>query len=430
MAKRISSDKIKEMKRLRREEGLSVRKIAAQVDVHYASVGRYIKGIKPGKRKPEAPAVRITDSVAELQVNHPTTEAEMMAIMNLDPRRWIPHRVNLGVSRYGPRASMSCKRIISEELEHLLVQFFKEQKPLPKPRFKKVKDIRVLPQILSWGLWDAHLGMYAWNAETGADWDVEIAVNRIYNSIDAMCTEIAPYGIREILMPIGNDFMHFDSVRHKTAEGEHSLDVDTRFARVYLACMKCLSYMVERGLDFVPKIKVMFVPGNHDTTVAYTLVVGLAQRYMNDPRVEFDLRASPRKCHVHGGTFLAFDHGAYGKAERLALSVLTENAALVGNSTYREVQVGHKHQSRETMYHGLVPTNGVMVRMNPSLCNADIWHYRQGFTDPVKTVEAYRYDEQGFRGNHVASADDSKNPHLDRAKVVPGGPNWKESLQV
>lgn len=428
MAKRISSDKIKEMKRLRREEGLSVREIAAKTGVHPATVGRHVKGIPAGTRTPEA--VRTTESTMELQANHPTTEKELMAVFGLDPRRWVAHRFNVGVSRYGPRGSMSCKRIISEELEHLLVEFFREQKPLPKPKLKAVKDARALPQVVSWGLWDAHLGMYAWNAETGADWDVEIAVNRVYNSVDSICSEIAPYGIRQILMPVGNDFMHFDGVRHKTAEGDHSLDVDTRFARVYLACLKCQSYMVERALDFVPKIRLVFVPGNHDTTVAYTLLVALAQRYMNDPRVEVDLRASPRKCYLHGGTFLAFDHGAYGKAERLALSVLTENATLLGKSTYREVQVGHKHQSRETMFHGLQPTNGVMVRMNPSLCTSDVWHYRQGFTEPVKTVEAYRYDERGFRGSHVASADDATNPNLTRAKVVPGGPNWNEKLPL
>jgi hypothetical protein len=422
----ISKEAIQEIKRLRREESLTSREIGERVGVHHATAAKYMKDVKP---KP-APAARITDSVAELQATHPCTETELMAAFGLNPRRWIPHRFNIGVSRHGPRGSMSCKRIISEELEHLLVQFFREQQPLARPDFKTLEDIRLLPQILAWGLWDAHLGMYAWNAETGADWDVEIAVNRVYNSIDAMCTEIAPYGIREVLLPIGNDFMHFDSVRNKTALGEHSLDVDTRFARVYLACLKCLCYMTERALDFAPLVRIFFIPGNHDTTVAFTLCAALAQRYMNDPRVVVDLRANPRKGILHGKTFLAFDHGAYAKAERLALAVLTENAEMVGKSVYREVQVGHKHQSRETMYHGLVPTNGINVRMNPSLCNADIWHHRQGFTDPVKTVEAYRYDERGFRGNHVATADDNPNPNLGRAKVVPGGPNWRESLEL
>jgi hypothetical protein len=245
-----------------------------------------------------------------------------------------------------------------------------------------------------------------------------------------MTTEVAPYGINEVIMAVGNDFMHFDSVRNKTSEGEHTLDVDTRYARVYLAALKCLVYMVERALDFSPVVKPLYIPGNHDLSASFGLLTALAQRFMNDSRVKFDLRGSTRKAVRYGSVLLAYDHGSYAKAERLALSLLTENVDWLGGTTWREIHVGHRHQSSETMFRGVTPTNGVYIRQNPSQCNADVWHARQGFTDPLKTVEAWRYDQRAYRGSHVATADDSPNPNLEKARVVPGGPNWKERLPL
>jgi transcriptional regulator with XRE-family HTH domain/UDP-2,3-diacylglucosamine pyrophosphatase LpxH len=445
-----------------RQQGKSQRDIAKELGISKGVVWKYLRKYNPYHtstldNNPDGPPPKgrplntIIDntegdgSIDILKLERPATPDELMELCHLDPTRWIAQafRANCWQGFYklkdgaGHRkvqlyqSRLSCKRVITEELEDAILAFIKENVvALPKPPLAELHEARQDGQLLVWGLWDAHIGMYAWNSTTRADWDVDIACNRIFNSIDSITSEIAPYNIKTTVMAIGNDFMHFDSVRNTTALGDHYLDIDTRFARVYLAALKCLIYMVERALEFSDEVRLLYLPGNHDTSVSFTLIAAIVQRFFNDPRVKADLSDNPRKIMLHGGSLIGFDHGAYSQPARLALNLLTEEPTLAGRAVYREMQIGHKHQKRETMFHGVTPTNGVLIRMNPSLCCADLWHHQRGFTDPVKTVEAWRYDENGCRGSHVASAYDARNPNLDKVRVVPGGANWKEGLSL
>lgn len=449
MAKRISPETVQEIIRLRREEKLSVRQIAARVGIHYSTVSRQIKKFQPGgvkgaplqgPREEQVIDRSDLDGTVEFTSARPKSEAEMMAVWGLDRKRWIPQTFSGGVRETHKKDTgviplytgrISCKRVITEELEAAIVEMMQEiVAPLDKPKIRAPKKRQGKPQAASFGLWDAHIGMYSWNAETGADWDVEKALTVYYNAIDELMDEMARYPIEHLWLPMGNDWLHFDSVRHKTAEGSHDLDVDTRFARCYIAALKIMIYQVQRAIEQFGKVKIILIGGNHDATTAFTLVMALMQRFMNDPRVTFDVRPIGRKYERFGGCLLGWDHGAYNKPQRLALNLLTEPGVDRNGVTYREVQVGHRHQQRDTMLCGVTPTNGVMIRMNGSLCNADIWHARQGFTDPIKTCEAWRYDHVGFKGSHVHMQSVDCNPNIDQPRVIKGGPNWRENLPI
>jgi len=443
----LSDEVIAEIIRLRREENASAREIGRRLGIHHTTVCKMIKRYRPDGTAGDpiatdgAPPKQKVDQVIDrtdldgsidvLKMDRPASPQELMRLCQLDPMRWIPqvyrgncwqgfykvktdegHRkVNLYQSR------LVCKRVITEELESAILELVRELVPAKKAPKRVRRKVSKDAQMLVWGLWDAHLGMYAWHGETRADWDVDIAVNTIYNSIDDIRAEMRPYEIGKVVIPIGNDFLHFDSVRNTTSMGDHHLDTDTRFARVYLAGLKCLIYMVEQALEMADDVRLVYVPGNHDYSVSFTLIAALAQRFFKDERVTVDLSANPRKYITHGGTLIGFDHGKF-KPERLMMNMATEAKEAWGDSTYREIQIGHKHQKRETMFKGVVPTNGCLVRMNPSLCNADFWHHSLGFTDPVKTCEAYRYDAEGFRGSHVASARPDFNPHRKVTEVA------------
>lgn len=311
------------------------------------------------------------------------------------------------------------KRVVTDQLEDAIVEFIRWKTPKggermgPKAKKKPRSILKLLEQMLVWGLWDAHIGMYAWQAECGADFDVDMVCNRIFNSIDDMIEELKHYNIGRIVMPIGNDFLHFDSVKMTTTMGDHFLDTDTRYARVYLAGLKCLAYMLERGLEISNNIDLLYVPGNHDTTSSFGLCVALAQRYRTDKRVKVRLDPNPRKYVTYGGCIIGFHHGKDTRAERFPLIFGQEAKEYWSKSTYREVQIGHTHQRQEKNYAGVIPTNNLLVRTNPTLCNADAWHHNKGLLgEPQKSVEAWRYDRIGYRGSHVAWARDDKNPNL------------------
>lgn len=414
--------------------GFPATEIAARLGINRATVRKYKSPSAPRNRVPEQDSMKDVDMPVDNRgpesgetviktTDRPRTIEEMAKLFKIDLTKWVAEGIRTNewqgfykvktpdghkkVSLWQTRVSW--RRIAPEPVEKAIKNFIEETiiPASPIPRSKGAKKFAV-----SWGLWDAHLGCFAWAPETGEHFDLNIAVARVMNSIDDIVEELKPYGVSKIWMPVGNDFLHFDSIRHKTALGEHFLDVDTRYAKVYEAGLRCLSYMVEKAAGMADEVDVIHIPGNHDTTSSYTLCVALQQRFRKTRHVRVDTSPNPRKYRSHGGTLLGFDHGQ-APAAQLAQVFSSECRDIWSRSTYREIQVGHTHQRHEKMFDNLVPTNGVLVRTNPSLCSADIWHHRQGFIgEPMKSVEAYRYDEIGFKGSHVAWARDQDNPQF------------------
>lgn len=428
--------------RLRRE-GKGVSEIAREVKVHRGTAHRilrqYAEGagrIKPdGESGPPPDKRGATDSLDMdgtcdlVTEDRPATIEEVMAACKVDPKVWVAkhYRPNCWQGFYklkegaGHRvvrlfqSRVAFERVMPACMEAAILEFVREHVPA-KPLFV-LKPKKADGFMVSWGIYDAHIGMFAWNEEVGESYDVNIARTRVMNSIDDMVLELAKYPIEKIIMPVGNDFMHFDSVRRQTAFGEHHLDNDSRFAKAYRTALSCLVHMVERALEISQKIEVVYVPGNHDITTSFTLCVALKEHFRDTPRVDFDIAACPRKYKQFGGVVILYDHGNDVRPDQYPRIFSQEARKLWAESTYREVQCGHFHQRRERVYEGVVPTNGLLVRTNPALTNTDQWHFKQALIgEPVKSVEAWRYDKIGYRGSHVVWARDEAIADLEKAK--------------
>lgn len=287
--------------------------------------------------------------------------------------------------------------------------------PLPKKTWKpKVNSKTSI--VANWGYYDTHIGMYSWAKETGSDWDVDIAVTRVLNSVDEMVERLRGLPpIRKLYMPVGNDLGHFDGVRQTTAMGLHHLDVDTRFPRVFDAAVSAMAYQVERACEVVDKVVLIWVPGNHDTSMSYGIFRALCMRYLNWPQVEVLDHVGERKFLYHGHCVIGFDHGKI-KPEAYQQIVMNECRGHLDNAWYVEMNVGHTHEAKQQILKTSVPTNGVTVRTHPSLCPADSWHYGHGFLGaPRKSVEALYYDDAGRIGDIVVYAsDDRRRTDIDK----------------
>lgn len=322
------------------------------------------------------------------------------------------------------QTTCSWKRVMTETMELALLDFLRaEVRPLPKPRLPQIKkgDKVGSGALAVWGLWDAHLGMYAWHAEVGESMDLTKAVSRVTNNLDDMAAKLTawPDRVEKIVMPVGNDFMHYDNARQRTTYGEHHLDADGRYGKVFQAGLKCLIYSIERALDVCDDIEVVFVPGNHDMHSGYALCVALSQRFFNDERVKFNLSPNPRKRFVYGETLIVFDHGQKATPVQLARIISEENRDVWGGCRFREVHVGHIHQARVREYESVTPTNGVKVCVNPALCNIDMYHHESGLIgEPVKSVEVRLYGTTGPTGTLVAWARDDHSEAIKDVKLA------------
>lgn len=383
----------------------------------------------------------------------PLTLDEMYKLFKIDPKVWVPTNIKTNqwqgfykaekvvqpTSQWqgkGSRTtvkhqkvalwqtSVSWKRVMAETMQAAMLELMRDiVKPLPAPRIVTKPGSKVAGDgvMATWGLWDAHLGMYAWHAEVGESMDLTKAVSRVTNSIDDMVEKMAawPQRIERLLLPIGNDFMHYDNSRQRTTFGEHHLDADGRYAKVFQAGLKCLIYQVQRALDLCENVEVIFVPGNHDMHSGYTLCVALSQRFLNDPRVKFNITPNPRKYVTFGGTLLGFDHGQKATAMQLARIISEECRKEWSASTYREIQVGHIHQARVREFESVTPTNGVKVRVNPALCNLDMYHHESGLIgEPMKSVETQFYSRTGWEGTLVTWARDDHSEVIKKIKLA------------
>lgn len=426
-------DKMQELSK----EGWSTREIAKELGVHHSTVVRGLAkkrggapvetgGAPPSKPGEIVDRLDVDGTVSVVKHDRPATVEELREALGLGAE-WVASMVNTGtwegfyklkgedgghrkVKMYQSKATF--RRPVEEDLELAVLEFVKSQvKPLAKGKLLKTrKPISEEGFMVAWGIYDAHLGSYAWAEETrDADFDIYVAERRVLNSVDDMIVELAPYQIDKLLIPVGNDFMHYDGARMSTTTGDHRLDTDTRYPMVYLTALRCLSYQIERALEICDDIEIMYVPGNHDQISSLTLTAALAERFRNDPRVQVDLGASPRKYRFHGGTILGFEHGQKIKPDRMPLIIAQECKKEWAASTWVEFHVGHRHQRAGTKYAATTPVNGVLIRTQPALCSADAWHSEQGFIgEPRPSVEAHRYDENGYRGTHVTWAKDDE----------------------
>lgn len=404
---KMTKKMIERMNRLADKGIYNLTQIAEKLGVHRSTVSRQLGKTKTFPDNPNG----VAGDVIEVENVGEVRPDRMMELYGLDKKLWFPTRFNVSIGKYGPRGSLSCKRIMAESLQSAILSYVRETvKPLRKlPTTRQLRS-DLGDFMVAWGLWDMHFGSYAWNSEVGADWDVDIACTRVANSIDDMVRELSPYRVTTIYMPIGNDFLHFDSNRMKTTFGEHYMDCDTRFARVYLAGLYSLTYMIRRATEICDDVRILYIPGNHDMSTAFTLCAGLLERFRDDDRVTVDLGANPRKYVLHGGSLVGFGHGNVPDAQ-LKLIFAEEAHDLWSQSTYREFQRGHTHQRRAQEIPGVMPMNGLTIRTNPTLCNNDFWHHSKALIgESTRSVEAWRYNEDGYCGSHVSWARGDAHP--------------------
>jgi len=243
---------------------------------------------------------------------------------------------------------------------------------------------RTIPQgehMLEISIPDLHIGKLAWSEETlGANYDHKIAAGLYRDALDTLIARTAAFRFSRVVLPVGNDFFHSDTMAGTTTKGT-PLDNDSRFQKTYVVGRRLLVEAVERLRQIAP-VTVVVVPGNHDTLSTFCVGDSLECWYHNTPDVTVLNAPSPRKYLQHGKVMLLFTHGDKGKKDNLPLLMATEQPEMFGATVHREAHVGHTHQLevRELM--------GVRVRVTSSLSAPDAWHSENHFVGNKRSAEA------------------------------------------
>jgi hypothetical protein len=201
-----------------------------------------------------------------------------------------------------------------------------------------------------------------------------------------------------------NDFFNIDTIAQTTTAGTPQ-DTDVRWQKMYnIGCEMLIGGMdmlTRMGTD-KPRVRTrtFYTPSNHDEVNGYHALQHLAAWFRNDPNIEINTDAYPRKYQLYGNTLIGYGHGdkeggngTKDKASRLASMMPIEVPALWGQSQFREFHVGHLHSEQM-----IQEINGVIVRRISSPTAADTWHTMSGYLGSVRKAQTFIYDrERGLK---------------------------------
>lgn len=277
--------------------------------------------------------------------------------------------------------------ILIERMESA-VENLPKFKPTPAP---KTYDDNLLSLLT---ITDFHLGMYAYEAETGDDWNVKLARDVFLNSINDMINS-APKAGTGFLCQLG-DFLHWDGILSVTPQSGHILDADTRYGKLVELSMSVMAEAVKMMLKKFNEVVVVSAEGNHDISGSIWLRKHIKRLFADEKRLTVIDNEFPYYAYLHGETMLAFHHGHKVKLAQLHKLFASEPRfrEMWGKANYTYIHTGHYHHER------LIEDGGAIAEMHPTLSGRDAYAARGGWVSR-RGAKVITYDK---RAGEVARA--------------------------
>jgi len=288
-----------------------------------------------------------------------------------------------------------------ENVKSGVAAFMADQPPIAAPaRAPKRRDQDIIPWIQ---IGDAHLGMLAHEAETGANFDLKIAQRELLAAIFQLIDESEPTE-RLVINDLG-DFTHYENMAGVTDHSGHQLDYDGRFPKMIDVYATIMRAIIDKALTKANHVDVIVNQGNHSRTNDLWMAVLLRNVYGETGRVHVLNNRSPFIAYRMGRTFVMTHHSDTAKPNRLASVMATDYSADWGESDYRYIDIGHIHHNMVSKEHP-----GVQIESWNILAPKDKWANDGGYRSrqAISMVERSRtYGEKRRRILGIREVQDS-----------------------
>lgn len=218
--------------------------------------------------------------------------------------------------------------------------------PISAPEKAHASLLNVIP------IGDPHHGLYSWAAETGDDFDCDIARRLTLGAVDRLM-QAAPAAETCIILPLG-DVFHMNDQTNSTPASKHQLDVDSRFVKVLGIGIETYRHAIIRALEKHDKVIVRFVQGNHDPQAVWALAFTIQAYFSDNPRVTVDLSPSKFWFYKFGQVLIGATHGDTVKHEALLGVMAADRAKDWGDTKHRYWYTGHVHHQSVREFPGVV----------------------------------------------------------------------------
>lgn len=263
------------------------------------------------------------------------------------------------------------RKALIEESYQALITDMPALAPRRVPSAKYRDDI-----LVAYPIGDPHVGMRAWAAECGADWDLAIAQQTHRIVIDDLVSRSTP-SEQALIVNLG-DLLHYDSMMPVTSRSGNMLDADGRYNKMIRVATEVMSQLIESALEKHRRVHVMNAIGNHDETGAQWMALLLEQRYRKEKRVTVDTSPSVFGYYRFGANLIGVHHGhTVRKIDQLPAIMATDRAKDWGECVHRYWWTGHVHHEAVKEFPGcMVETFGTLATAD-AYATAGGWRSRQ-----------------------------------------------------
>ena len=197
----------------------------------------------------------------------------------------------------------------------------------------------------------------------------------------------------KIVIPFGQDFFHNDSiVKGETTKGTPIEKVD--MIRAVKEGAKFMYALTDTAIKCANEVKVIYTPGNHDTSISWMFMQALLERY-GSPVVDDTLKY--RKVIQYGKVAYMVTHGEskrMSSAKDLAHAFPVAFPNEFADSIVREIHAGHLHSEAEADIYG------VMVRRLSTGGKTDGWSDKEGYIGAHKRFMLFEWAQHKLASIH------------------------------
>lgn len=280
-----------------------------------------------------------------------------------------------------------------EAVKEGVAAFIADQDPIiipPQPKDEEV-DTDIIPWIQ---IGDAHLGMLAHEAETGANFDLKIAQRELLTAI-AMLIEDLPRVERLVINDLG-DFTHYENMSGTTEASGHALDLDGRFPKMIKVYSLIMRQVIEMALTKADHVDVIVNQGNHSRTNDLWMAELLRVAYGHTGRVHVLNNDSVFIGYRMGRTLVMTHHSDKCKPKDLAHVMTTDFRRDWGEADYCYIDIGHIHHNMVSKEHP-----GVQIESWNILAPRDKWAHENGYRSRQSISVVFRSRQYGEVGRRM-----------------------------
>ncbi len=279
-----------------------------------------------------------------------------------------------------------------KSIEELVSSYSPKYPSIEYPKLKEGHLLIINPA-------DVHIGKYADALETGSNYNIKIARDRILNGVRGIISKSEGFPIDRVLFCIGNDILHTDNVEGTTTKGTRQ-DTDGRWYKHFTTALEVYVECVEMLMNIAP-VDCLHSMSNHDYMSGFHLAHALKSWFRNTDSVFVDDDPIHRKYYQYHNTLIGLTHGDGAKTPSLPLLMAQEKPKLWSKTKYRYWYLHHIHHKQRYKYLTSFDDIGVTLEFLRSPSGTDAWHYRKGYCGSPKAVEGFIHSKNNGQIAHL-----------------------------